>query len=294
MEIDGAAHIEMTEEQVGREYLELATEGVSFDGGNMDGNKQEGGNSNNYNEEEVVVVEEDDDDDEEEMQDVLKASGKINQDEFKNVLDRLDDEDLKERLKLAMSGDQSLNQQQPDPPLPPEHVKQEIESLVESKSNSSVNVSSSTDRLVKPEPVRSSSAIENDNNGSNGQLIKPQPRKQGKGNAIDVVKTLMGSHRRSKSTAVVARKTNIEVTDLDDGPASSFVAPFQVSNRNDQLAVYPPASAGSGARSYMPPPQSVYDRRPRQSPYGSVTPRDRRTYTFCSTPCSENLTLGKM
>ena len=52
----------------------------------MDGNKQEGGNSNNYNEEEVVVVEEDDDDDEEEMQDVLKASGKINQDEFKNVL----------------------------------------------------------------------------------------------------------------------------------------------------------------------------------------------------------------
>ena len=116
-----------------------------------------------------------------------------------------------------------------------------------------INIGHSQKNINSTAIVVISSAIENDNNGSNGQLIKPQPRKQGKGNAIDVVKTLMGSHRRSKSTAVVARQTNIEVTDLDDGPASSFVAPFQVSIGRERFDVDDRIGSNALWSLYIPP-----------------------------------------
>ena len=80
----------------------------------------------------------------------------------------------------------------------------------------------------------------------------------------------MGSHRRSADRV---NDNSLEVSDLENEAPSSFVVPFQVPNRNDRLVVHPQANLVDRNGPYAPQTGAIYERRPRQSPYGSFTPR---------------------
>ena len=101
------------------------------------------------------------------------------------------------------------------------------------------------------------------------KVVQPTTRVDGK-EVCQVVKTLMGSHRRSADRV---NDNSLEVSDLENEAPSSFVVPFQVPNRNDRLVVHPQASLVDRNGPYPTQMELYTEGGSRQSPYGSFTPR---------------------
>ena len=148
---------------------------------------------------------------------------KISENEFKSVLDRLDNEELKQRLKLAMA---SKSQDSSAPKVAKERDVAPVEFDIAGE-----DVANTTEEPIKQ-----------------NRVVQPTPRVDGK-EVCQVVKTLMGSHRRS---AHRVNDNSLEVSDLENEAPSSFVVPFQVPNRNDRLIVHPQASFADRNGPYQP------------------------------------------
>ena len=217
--VESRGDIKMTDQQVGREYLDLLDD-------DSDG-----------------AVKEDAD-----AEKTTSTCEKISESELQSFLDRLDNEDLKERLKLAMSS------QSRDLSAPEAAKERGVAPAV-------LSIASDGDANTMEEPIKQN------------RVIQPKPYAASGKEVCQVVKTLMGSHRHSADRMAV---NSLEVSDLENEAPSSFVVPFQVPNRNDRLIVHPQASVANRNGPYAPQAGAVYERRPRQSPYGSFTPRYSR------------------
>ena len=204
MVIESTGDMKMTDQQIGREYLNL--------------------------------LDDDSDSAEKEDDDGEKATStfaKTSENEFKSVLDRLDNEELKQRLKLAMA---SKSQDSSAPKVAKERDVARAE-----LNGSREGIVNTTEEPIKENKV-----------------IQPKPRVDGK-EVCQVVKTLMGSHRRS---AHRVNDNSLEVSDLENEAPSSFVVPFQVPNRNDRLIVHPHASFADRNGPYPTQNGAIYERRP--------------------------------
>ena len=169
MVIESGGDMKMTDQQIGREYLNLLDDDSDS-------------------------AEKEDDDGEK----TTSTFAKISENELKSVLDRLDNEELKQRLKLAMSN-KSQDSSAPK--------------LTKERDVAPAELNGSREGIVNTteEPIKEN------------KVIQPKPRVDGK-EVCQVVKTLMGSHRRSADRV---NDNSLEVSDLENEAPSSFVVPFK-------------------------------------------------------------------
>ena len=184
--------MKMTDQQIGREYLNLLDDDSDS-------------------------AEKEDDDGEK----TTSTFAKISENELKSVLDRLDNEELKQRLKLAMSN-KSQDSSAPK--------------LAKERDVAPAELNGSREGIVNTteEPIKEN------------KVIQPKPRVDGK--SLPSRKTLMGSHRRSADRV---NDNSLEVSDLKTKLV--FVCcSFQVPNRNDRLVVHPQANLVDRNGPYAP------------------------------------------